>query len=68
VVAKRKTSPALLAAILAAHVFVTSLVWRDIRGRSDDDVRGSKRVWRTATALNTVGSVAYLLFGRTRQA
>jgi hypothetical protein len=66
-VEKRKASPALLAAILAAHVVVTSLVWRDIRGRTDDEVRGPKRVWRTATALNTVGSIAYLLFGRTRR-
>jgi hypothetical protein len=58
------TSPARLAPFLIAHVIITALTWRDLRHRTDDQVRGSKRAWRVASALNTLGSLAYWLFGR----
>jgi uncharacterized protein YndB with AHSA1/START domain len=64
--ARGKPSPAVLAAIAVGHVVVTSLIWRDIRHRSEDQIRGSKRAWRLATAANTGNSVAYLMFGRRR--
>jgi hypothetical protein len=60
----RKVSPPLLAAILAAHAVIASFTWRDLRNRSVDEVRGSKRLWRAASALNTLGSMAYFLVGR----
>jgi hypothetical protein len=52
------------AAALLAHVLVTAYTWRDLNRRTDAEVRGSKRVWRIASGANTIGSVAYLLFGR----
>jgi hypothetical protein len=52
------------AGILAAHVAITSFTWRDLRRRSENEVRGSKRLWRVASALNTLGSMAYFLIGR----
>ena len=60
----RKVSPPVFAAILAAHVVIASFTWRDLRSRSADEVRGSKRLWRVASALNTRGSMAYFLIGR----
>jgi hypothetical protein len=45
-------------------VTAAALTWRDIRQRPDADVRGSKKLWRVASALNTSGSAAYWLFGR----
>jgi hypothetical protein len=63
---RRTLSPAAWAAIVAGHLAVTSLIWRDIRRRPDDQIRGSKNVWRVATAANSANSVAYLLFGRKR--
>jgi hypothetical protein len=60
----RKVSPPVFAAILAAHVVIASFTWRDLRSRSADEVRGSKRVWRAASALNTLGSITYFLIGR----
>lgn len=60
----RKVSPPVFAAILAAHVVIASFTWRDLRSRSADEVRGSKRLWRAASALNTLGSMAYFLIGR----
>jgi hypothetical protein len=65
-VEQRKLSPGLLAVILAAHATVTAFTWRDLRNRSEEQVRGSKKVWRLVTALNTTGSLAYWLFGRKR--
>jgi hypothetical protein len=51
-------------AILLAHAAVTTLTWRDIRHRPAGQVRGSKRAWRVVSALNTGGSLAYLVLGR----
>ncbi|GAA3862721.1 hypothetical protein GCM10022381_03560 [Leifsonia kafniensis] len=49
---------------LIVHVIVMTLTWRDISSRTDAEVRGNKAVWRVASALNTIGSVAYWVFGR----
>jgi hypothetical protein len=51
---------------LVAHAAITTLTWRDLRRRPAEQVRGSKRLWRVASALNTAGSVAYLAVGRKR--
>jgi hypothetical protein len=64
--AERKPSLGVIAAIVVGHLLVTTLTWRDIRHRSDDQIRGSKKGWRLATGANTANSVAYLLFGRKR--
>ena|ERR1700712_1558795 len=48
------------------HVPVTVLTWLDLRSRPAAQIRGSKVIWRLASALNTTGSVAYWLFGRRR--
>ena len=58
--------PAAVVPALVAHVVVTALVWRDLASRSDAQVRGGKNLWRTLSALNTSGSLAYLLLGRRR--
>jgi hypothetical protein len=63
---RRRPSPALIAAILAGHVAVTALTWRDLRHRTDDQVRGSKKWWRVASAANSANSLIYLLIGRRR--
>jgi hypothetical protein len=63
-VGTRKLSPPVFAGILAAHVAITSFTWRDLRRRSENEVRASKRLWRVASALNTLGSMAYFLIGR----
>ncbi len=56
--------PAWLVPALAAHVVVTALVWRDLASRPPQAVRGSKNLWRLLSAMNTGGSLAYLLVGR----
>jgi hypothetical protein len=53
-----------LAVILPIHIACARWTWRDLASRSDDEVRGPKRTWRAASAVNTLGSVAYFFFGR----
>ena len=57
-----------LAAIAVAHTAIAALTWRDLRTRAAGEVRGDKRIWRIAGAMNTLGSAAYWLFGRRRRA
>jgi hypothetical protein len=48
------------------HLTAVTLTWRDLRSRPAAQVRGPKKIWQVASALNTTGSVAYWLFGRRR--
>ena len=36
----------------------------DLRRRSDQELRGSRRWWAAASFVNVVGPIAYLAFGR----
>jgi hypothetical protein len=38
----------------------------DIRRRPASQIRGPKRLWRAAAAVNTIGPVSYFVFGRRR--
>lgn len=65
---KRTPNRAVIAAIALGHLAVTTLAWGDIRRRPDDQIRGSKKFWRVATAANSANSIVYFLFGRRRRA
>jgi hypothetical protein len=60
----RKFKP--LAVVIPAHIAVTAFTWRDLRGRSPEEVRGSKRLWQVASGANTLGSLLYFTLGRKR--
>jgi hypothetical protein len=62
----RKPNKLVLAAIAVVHLTAVVLTWRDLRSRPAGQVRGPKKIWQVASALNTTGSVAYWLFGRRR--
>jgi hypothetical protein len=64
--AQRKPNKLVLAIIAVVHLTAVTLTWRDLRSRPAAQVRGPKRIWQVASALNTSGSVAYWLFGRRR--
>ncbi|HEY5104319.1 MAG TPA: hypothetical protein VII65_04665 [Acidimicrobiales bacterium] len=53
----------IIAGALILWVVVTPFMWRDLRRRSYDGVRGPKWLWWIASA-NLTGSMAYWLFGR----
>jgi hypothetical protein len=60
----RNLSKPVIAAAAAAHLMAVVVTWRDLRTRPTMQVRGRKRDWRIASALNTGGSLAYWLAGR----
>lgn len=64
--ATRRPNKLVLAIIAVVHLTAVTLTWRDLRSRPAAQVRGPKRVWQVASALNTSGSAAYWLFGRRR--
>jgi hypothetical protein len=66
VAAQRRPNKLVLAVIAVVHLTAVTLTWRDLRSRPAGQVRGPKRIWQVASALNTSGSVAYWLFGRRR--
>jgi hypothetical protein len=66
VAATRRPNKLVLAIIAVVHLTAVTLTWRDLRSRPAAQVRGPKRVWQLASALNTSGSAAYWLFGRRR--
>jgi hypothetical protein len=66
VAAKGKPNRVVLAIVAVVHLTVMTLTWRDLRSRPAGQVRGNKKIWRVASALNTTGSAAYWLFGRRR--
>ena len=64
--AQRKPNKLVLAIIAVVHLTAVTLTWRDLRSRPAAQIRGPKRIWQVASALNTSGSAAYWLFGRRR--
>lgn len=38
----------------------------DIKRRPAEQIRGPKRAWRAAAAINGIGPVSYFVFGRRR--
>ncbi|CAA9337957.1 MAG: hypothetical protein AVDCRST_MAG61-3263 [uncultured Friedmanniella sp.] len=63
----RPVSPLPLTLALLGHLLLTALVWRDIGRRAPSELRGSRALWRTLTALNTGNHLVYLLVGRRRR-
>jgi hypothetical protein len=63
-VARRRFDPKLLGALIAAHVVVATLTWRDIGHRQPDEIRGPKWVWRLASAVQMGNALVYWLFAR----
>ena len=59
---ERKPNGLLL--VVLGHVLVAAWTWRDIQQRPAQQIRGSKRLWRLLSAVNTLGSASYWLVGR----
>lgn len=59
-----KKNPKPLLLYLPFHIAAVVFTWRDIDRRPPERVRGSKAAWKVASAVNTLGAVAYWLAGR----
>jgi len=53
-----------LGVVVAVEVVAATLAWRDLARRSDDQVRGQKRLWRLFISLNPGNSLFYWVLGR----
>jgi hypothetical protein len=56
---------ALVGVAVLLWALVTPFVWRDLRHRTPEEVRGKKWIWWIASS-NLTGSIAYFLVGRKR--
>ncbi len=57
-------SAVVVGGLVQIALLVAALI--DIRHRSADEIRGSKRWWTAALFVNFVGPIAYFVFGRKR--
>jgi hypothetical protein len=53
-----------LVGLVAAEVVSAVLAWRDLDRRRNDQVRGSKNVWRVLISINPGNSFVYWLVAR----
>jgi hypothetical protein len=61
----RRTKLALgTALVVVVDLVSAAFTFRDLRGRDETQIRGSKRFWRIASVANPGNSLAYWLFGR----
>lgn len=61
---KRKPPKQVVLAIVGAELVSAALAWRDLKRRSDDLVRGPKKLWRVVILMNPGNSLAYWALGR----
>lgn len=60
----RKQRGPILAIIVPIQVALAILAWRDLNRRADDQVRGTKALWRVFVVINPGNALFYWLFGR----
>jgi len=52
--------------MVAVDLVAAVFAWRDLKQRSEDSIRGSKRFWHLAIVANPGNSIVYWLVGRRR--
>ena len=63
-----KPSNPFLVGLVVLHIIVTAITWRDLRERSDAQVRGPRWFWRAFAPLQMGNSALYWLVGRKNNA
>lgn len=56
-----------IAALACLEIVLTAATIRDLARRPSTQVRGPKALWWLASAVQPVGPMAYLAFGRSRK-
>jgi hypothetical protein len=54
----------IFAVIILIEVILAAAAWRDLATRTDDQIRGNRRLWRMFVLLNPGNSLFYWLLGR----
>lgn len=64
---KKKVSRRVIGAAIGFQAVIGGITIRDINKRARDQVRGPRLLWKIWGGTNTLGSLAYWLFGRRRR-
>ena len=62
----RKPHRNVVLAVVAVEAALAALAYRDLAGRSQDEVRGPKTLWRIFIGINPGNSLLYWFVGRRR--
>jgi hypothetical protein len=62
----RKPNRKVVLAVVAVEAALAALAYRDLAGRSQEQVRGPKTLWRVVIGINPGNSLLYWLVGRRR--
>jgi hypothetical protein len=65
-VGRRKVRADVIATLVVLDLVAATLAWRDLKRRSESEVRGTKRLWHVLILANPGNSLAYWLVGRKR--
>ncbi|PZS16033.1 MAG: hypothetical protein DLM60_16060 [Pseudonocardiales bacterium] len=60
----RKPLKTVLLVIVVLEVVSAAMAWRDLARRSDDQMRGKKKVWRAFVTIHPGNSLVYWVVGR----
>jgi hypothetical protein len=60
---RSRIQTAFIALVTLASLAIVGFAERDLQGRPEEQIRGSRFAWRLAS-LNAFGALAYLRFGR----
>lgn len=50
----------------SAQVALAAAAWNDLARRPQERINGRKPLWAMAIAVNFIGPIAYLIFGRAK--
>jgi hypothetical protein len=64
----RKPNRNVVLAVVAVEAALAALAYRDLAGRSQEQVRGPKTLWRIFIGINPGNSLLYWFVGRRRDA
>ncbi|SOD72821.1 hypothetical protein SAMN05892883_2152 [Jatrophihabitans sp. GAS493] len=60
----KKLSRPQLSVLVVAEIVLAVFAWRDLSRRSDEQIRGNRKVWRVIITVNPGNSMLYWLLGR----
>jgi len=63
---RKRRKRTIILALVGVEVVMAVFAWMDLNRRSDEDVRGGKRLWRMAIIANPGNSARYWILGRRR--
>lgn len=61
---RRRPDKRVIVGLVAIQIASAIVAWRDLNGRPDRTVRGTKKLWRIFIVMNPGNSFAYWAFGR----